>query len=166
MTTTIHHLDTSALVKWVLWPDIHEPGSQLLSDFMDNHSGFYTLDLCIGETFNVLKQKAFSRNESRRVLNNDGYQICINRILRMTAPKHSIHVITINLYDTQACDDAMKLTRDFNIDFVDALILLKARAMRPWHEDQNLLITADNNMKTAADSIGMPVLKCNSESLE
>jgi predicted nucleic acid-binding protein len=52
-----HILDTSALVRLILHPDLKEQGSDELAAYMKSKTGFYTLDLCVGEALNVLKQK-------------------------------------------------------------------------------------------------------------
>jgi len=161
--TSIHHLDTSALVKILLWPDVKEGGSQVLNEFRQTHTGFYTLDLCVGEALNVLKRKWLPRTNNQKILSGDGYLICIDRLRTLVKPSHSIHVIPTDLSDDSASLEAQKLVKKFRIDFVDACIVITARASRPFHSTQNLLITAEKEMVEAAKSVSMPVWRCNKD---
>jgi predicted nucleic acid-binding protein len=162
--TSIHHLDTSALLRLLLYPDIAEPGSKAVHAFRQRHTGFYTLDLCVGEALNVLKQKGFSKKAKRKVLSPAGYVTCIDRLRTFIKPSHTLHVISCELTDDCLARDARSLITQFKIDFVDAAIVLSARSHRPFHLKRNLLITAEKEMALAAEHVGMPVWRCNADS--
>lgn len=161
---SINYLDTSALIKLLLYPDIPEPGSKALYSFRASHTCFYTLDLCIGEALNVLKQKFFSKDNKRKVLSRDGYLMRVDLLRRMTKKGHSLHVVSTDLTDDSIAQDAFALVSKFKIDFVDALVAVKARRHKPFAKGQNLFITSEKHLTKAAESIGLTVWCCSKDS--
>ncbi len=157
--TGIHYLDTSALVKLLLYPDIPEDGSEALAKFRERKTSFYTIDLCVGESLNVLKRKYFSK---ARVVSMDGYLICIKRLLCSQKPGHTLHVKSVELNDSLFLE-VKPLVRDYDIDFVDAVLLTIAKSHRPYTYDQNLLITADKSLQNACKALKMNVWNCINE---
>ena len=139
-----HYLDTSALIKLLLYPDIIEDGSEALANYRKQHSCFRTTDLCVGECLNVLKRKYFKEKQ----LTKDGYLLCINRLSTMTKPQHSLKVINVDLQNDTLFHEASKIVKQHNIDFVDAIVIILSKSEKVI----NLLITADKAMwKTAKD---------------
>ncbi len=150
-----YYLDTSALVKLVLFPDIKETGSDVLYKFRKNNAGFYTLDLCIGEALNVFKQKAFSKGERKQINFPDGYLIVINRLLTQLKPRHTLKLIETDLSKYPINTQTNDLIKEYRIDFIDAIIIEEALLSRNC-----LLITADKQMEEAAKAYKLKVWNC------
>ena len=161
--TSIHYLDTSALVKLIVYPDLkaQEPGSKELYEFRQSHTGFYTLDLCVGEALNVLKQKSFSRPPRKQLRFPQGYLICIDNLLTLIKPQHMVHVIPpVDINKVETRDEVFDIVKRHRVDFVDALVIVTAKNRRPYSKKQNLLITADDKMQIAAEELGLNVWNC------
>jgi len=153
--SSAHFLDTSALIKLLLHPDIKEPGSESLYNFRRTHTGFYTLDLCVGEALNVLKQKAFSTKSRRKVLTKEGYFMRIQLLRSMCKQGHTLYIVPVNLSDDVLAQEANELCKQYQIDFVDALVAIKA-----IQHHAELFITAEKELTKAAESIGLTVWRC------
>lgn len=156
--SSVHFLDTSALIKLILYPDIKEPGSESLYNFRRTHTGFYTLDLCIGEALNVLKQKVFSAKSRRKVLTKDGYFMRIQLLRGMCKQGHTLHIVPVNLSDDVLSQEAIGLCGKYQIDFVDALVAIKA-----MRHNAEVFITAEKELTKAAESIGLIVWRCSKD---
>ena len=126
-----------------------------MADFKRDHTGFYTIDLCLGESLNVLKRKWLKEKK----ISKEGYLICVNRLISFVKPSHTIHQINID-FEKALISEAQNMVKNYEIDLVDEIVVLKARNHRPFHPDQNLLITADKKMVKVAKSIKMPVWNC------
>lgn len=159
---SIHFLDTSAIVKLLLYPDIPEVGSEVLSNYRKNNIMFYTNSLCIGECLNVLKRKYFIKKHKK--LSFDGYLMRLDLIRNMLDHK-TLKVVDVDLTDRSILDEAYKIIKKYKIDFVDALQLLLIQKDKTYANSQKLLITADKNLFKAATDIGVNVWNCVSQSV-
>jgi predicted nucleic acid-binding protein len=153
-----HLLDTSALVKLLLHPDLKEPGSDELHAFWKNNTSFHTLDLCVGEALNVLKQKAFSKAQRKVLSFPDGYLVCVNRLIVYTKPQQSIRLIQKDWASRGLDFGRIEVVKNYKIDWVDLLVIEEARS-----HSGDLLITADRRMAKAARDFGIAVWDCAQE---
>ncbi len=120
----INFLDTSAIVPLLFYPDILEEGSHALAKFYNENLLFYTLDLCIGEALNIIKQKYFFKKKKQ--LNFDGYRIIINRLINTTKEANGsrLHICKIDLYENNAIlNFALKIIKKYETDFVDSCLI-------------------------------------------
>ncbi len=150
-----YYLDTSALVKLILYPDVKEKGSDAIDNFRKANAGFYTLDLCIGEALNVFKRKTFSKGESKQINFPDGYLSVISRLLIRIQPKHTLKLIKTSPLTYPMNIEIAKLIKAYRIDFVDAIVIHEALS-----KNNSLLITADKNMEKAANAYKQKVWNC------
>lgn len=120
----INFLDTSALVPLLLYPDILEKGSEKLAQYYHDDFLFNTLDLCVGEAFNVIKQKYFIKK--RKQLSFDGYRIVIDRLIAKINKVKGGHleVCSFDLsFNNKLLDYACKIVKKYETDFVDACVI-------------------------------------------
>jgi hypothetical protein len=151
-------LDTCALFKLVVYPDIIEYGSKYIIQFWKNYGALYTYDACVGECLNLFKSKRRGPQSSNknRIILNQGYYVLVNRLQNFIRKQHSVKLINF-IFNTHSHQTlAAKLLQDFVIDSIDAyLIAVTKNRYRP-----SLFITSDKNFIKAAQSQNIRTWYC------
>mgnify|MGYP001599440683 CR=1 FL=1 len=164
----MHFLDASALVKYILFPDIPEsiePGSKNINEYIKKGVCLlYTNNLCLAEAFIVLKTKYFG-SKARKVLNFDGYLIVINR-LKGRIKRNLIEISKFDYLADNNLEKAIEIIEKYQIDLFDALQIVDVKYGQSSsfrRKSQTLLITADENLANAAKKEGVKVWYCINE---
>ena len=79
----------------------------------------------------------------------------------MTQSQHSLKVINANLQDNMLFHEASKIVKQYDIDFVDAIVIILSKSDKVI----NLLITADKPMWEAAKEKDIHVWHCIKEAM-
>jgi len=138
-------LDTSALIK-LLAPELKEPGTKELKNYLEIGMRFHTSNYCIGEALGVLKRRWISKREKPN-LSTDGYLIVINRL------SWKLHHNKLVLHELSLSDefgDIGQMVKKYNIDYIDALLLNHTL----HSEEHDLFVTADQTLSKAARDSG------------
>lgn len=149
-------LDTSALLKAALYPQILEAGSMELSKFMEGREDVFTLDLCIGEALGLMAQAEFYDTFKRRNihLSPDVYIRCAERLLSFTRPDGGVQVIS-TLDSAEITGDMSRMIKRYKIGIVDALVVHEA-----FENGPSMLITSYEALYKAARSIKLDAWIC------
>ena len=136
--------DASALVK--LYVD--ELGSDALRQYFQSHPNKYTTPFCYFETLTLLKVMYFCR----KILTADEYH---NATFDLTAwfGAFSENLPDIKLTEPHVLHEAQNLAKKYSLDLSDAfqILSLKIGYYSPFvGGSQTVLLTADNNLATAA----------------
>jgi len=111
-------LDTNALYKLVLYPDILEEGVEHLLAFKKKFGRLYTYEACLGECLNVFKRKA----GKEKIITPKGHAVIGNRLVCFTKKNHSIKILSYRFQTPAYQNTALDLMSKFahKIDFIDA----------------------------------------------
>lgn len=142
----VNFIDTSALVKTL----VREDGSDSIRHLFENGPPLYTSELCVGETLGVLKSKFF-RNE----LSEDDYfkaAYYFTSLLRSTR----LNIKSVSITDPAIFFEVEELGKQHKLDLVDALQIVNLQ----HSAFESRLITADEQLATAAISEGFEVWDC------
>ncbi|MFC1771506.1 hypothetical protein ACFLZV_06440 [Candidatus Margulisiibacteriota bacterium] len=154
-------LDTSALVKHLLYPDIAdniEPGITNLGKYLESSYGFRkcTDRLCVVEALGVIKMKYLRKINNKCVLNFEGYQIVLGRLQCKLQPTPSLNLLDFNPFDRTNFEEILKIIKKYKLDFIDAsqIVLLKSKDVI------YKLITGDTHLEETARKEGIEVWNC------
>lgn len=147
-----HFLDASALVTLLLHPGgIIEPGCEVLTEYRRNNQAFYTNNLCLAETFSILKVKHFGTGK-RRQISLDGY-LCVANLLTTMVEHRTLHIIDDDLSNRAFFNRAEEIVRKHKIDLIDAMQIVSIKHGKYSSltgKSVSMLITADSALAKAA----------------
>jgi predicted nucleic acid-binding protein len=139
-------LDTGALLK-LLVPELKEPGTETLRNYLEIGIQLHTCNYCIGEVMGVLKRKWLSKKEQPNIT-TDGYLMVVNRLnWKIDNRKLVIHKLSLS----NNFVESIQLVKKYNIDYIDALLLNHIS----HSEDHDLFVTTDRNLSNAAREVGV-----------
>jgi predicted nucleic acid-binding protein len=147
------YLDASSAAKLV----VPEAGSNAVREYFEGAGPFYMTYACALEVFSVLKVKHFYRKE----LSRDQYffaSYAFSAYLR-----DQIKVEPLAFAEASAFFEIEDLARRHNLDLIDGAqlhTLLKGRFSNFSGPHRNLLITADEQLASAARAEGIDVWDC------
>jgi predicted nucleic acid-binding protein len=158
MTSTAvrtHCLDASALVKLY----IEEQGSDDLRTYLKGQANWYTTPFCFFEALGVLKRKFKSRHPDDRITpekyRNAGFAMAAEYAAR------SKHLPDLDFTDPLIFKKVQDLCSKYQaLDLSDAFQIISVRDgyYSPMTRDsRTVLITADKDLKTAAEQEGIKV---------
>lgn len=142
----VNFIDTSALMKAL----VKEVGSDVIVPLIEQGPPLYTNELCVGETFGVLKAKV-----SHKVLKEDDYfkaAYYFTSLLRDT----NLNIKSVPITDSAIYFEAEEIGKKYKIDLADALQIVNLLHF----SGDSRIITADKQLARAARSEGLEVWDC------
>jgi predicted nucleic acid-binding protein len=163
----IKYLDASALVKLY----IEEKGSHHLRDFFYSVThNFKTTWLCLAESLVVLKNKWRGPQSKKMDTKIETYEYLKAVSFLITEWRDRIETDDIKSVDPSVPLQVRKIAEKYNLDYSDALQLwsFKSGRLSPLaveaepnvYESALVLITADKDLASAAESEGIKVWNC------
>jgi predicted nucleic acid-binding protein len=162
----IKYFDASALVKLY----INEKGSQELRDFFKPVANCYTTWLCLAEALAALKSKwsgSQSKNFDTRIEIDQYIEAVVSLIINW---RNRIESDDINSIDPTVPLRVKEIAEKYKLDYSDALQLWTVKNGKHSrflvesepnvYESALVLITADKEIASAADSEGIKVWNC------
>lgn len=154
-----HYLDTSAIVKLL----VYEPGCEVVRDYFNKKSNFYTTSLCFAETLGILKAKRFHRKHPE-LSENQYLDACNDLMAHITYGSIGIDDIKIN--DREVFKEVENIAQRYSFDIVDAFqiyTLMEGYFSRLTGESSPILITADDDLAEVAHNEGLWAWNCTKE---
>ena len=152
-----HYLDASAIVKLF----VNEENSDLLQEYFNVHSTYYTTSLCFSEAIGVLKVKWLYRKE----ITQDQYLAAMNDLMASFADE-SIGIDDTEIKDREVFKEVEILAERYSLDIADAfqIYTLKTGFFSVLAGDSKpILITADSKLAEATRNEGLRVWDCMTE---
>lgn len=153
-------LDASALLTWLLYPDIDEAiklGGKLLSEYLKRPTRQpYSNEPCLTEFLARLKWMRHYKE-----ISDNGYFLRIE-LLKAMINHHTLHISKFNYWENKYIDKALHLVRksQAKIDFIDALQIVDVLE-GPFKffsgPSVTLLITTDKKLRDVAREEGVEV---------
>lgn len=147
------YLDTSVLIKYLLWPDIKEPGSIKLQNFLQNQGELKTTILpCIYESIKNLERKSSTDRDPNKP-SYKGYLILLNRLSCTLGKGHTLKIRDFDPFEASNFKECLKLGEDYSISFVDASLIVCMLK----DGTEKCLLTADKNQARCASAFNLKV---------
>ncbi|MCB0339253.1 MAG: hypothetical protein KDD53_06600 [Bdellovibrionales bacterium] len=158
MTYTFNtFLDASALISWVLYPDVKQPGGENLHAVLDQPGcSPYTSELCLTETLSRFKWMRFHKE-----ITSAGYSM--RTWLLHTRIRHgSLKISSFEYWEKKYFEKAITMVEDndYKIDVIDALQILDVTEGNFTFfagPSKTVLATCDSNLRKVAHKHGVRV---------
>lgn len=143
-------LDTSALLKWILYPEIEEVGAKRIADYLSEPVHFAHSNLpCVTEALCKLKWMVYHKH-----VDIQDYKYKVYWTKSMIETGH-LTVSDFNYWDRRYSDRALELVDNSNlkIDFLDAIQIvdvLDGPSKIFAGPSETVLTTADKNLRDIA----------------
>lgn len=156
-----HYLDTSSIIKLFL----NEPKCEIIREYFNKQTTFYTTSLCFAETLGKLKDMRFNRKPPNRISEVQYLNVCNELMAHITSGAIGIDEIAIN--NREVFKEVENIVQKHSLDVSDAFqiyTLKKGYFSRLRGESSPLLITADGELAIAARKEGLKAWNCVKES--
>lgn len=159
-TIYTHLLDASALVKLV----VPEDKSNVLREYFNNHSVFWTTSFCIAEVFGVLKAKhsRYGKQSVQGGISESVYLASLEDLVAMVRDER-ISITEENIFNREIFNEVEKLCSEYGIDAIDTfqlVTMLRGFPSKMIEDSKTILITADRKLANAASKKGLRVWNC------
>lgn len=147
------YLDASAIVR------LYAEGDEQLQEFFNsNPKPFYTTPLCFAEALSVIKRKW-----DKKQIDTDKYYSITRKLVIDCWLREHIDLEDIGFDDPIMLYRVQKMAKKYNLDLSDALQLITLKQGQFSSSGPNsasVLITADKDLASAAQSEGIRVWNC------
>ncbi|MEW8320096.1 MAG: type II toxin-antitoxin system VapC family toxin [Candidatus Thiodiazotropha sp.] len=175
-TIKTHLLDASALVKLV----VTEHKSDVVRNYFNNHSVFWTTSFCLTEAFGVLKTKHSRYGKNKKGLlasikaffcgkpsADDGiseevYLAALEELVSMIR-NETISIEEENIFNREIYNEVEQLCSKHGLDAIDTfqlVTMLRGFPSKMSGESSTILITADRKLANAAKAEGLQSWYC------
>jgi predicted nucleic acid-binding protein len=147
-----HYLDTSAIIKLFL----DEADCQIIREYYNKQTTFYTTSLCFAETLGKLKDMRFHRKQPNNISESQYLAACNALLADISSGAIGIDEIAIN--NREVYKNVENITQKYSLDVADAFqiyTLKEGYFSRLRGESSPLLITADDALAEAARKEGL-----------
>ena len=180
-TIRTHLLDASVLAKLV----VSEYKSDVVRDYFNNHSVFWTTSFCLAEAFGVLKAKhiRYGKQNSKSLLarmraffcgkshaqdgiSESAYLAAIEELVSMVR-NETITIEEESIFNRRIFDEVEQLCSEYGLDAIDTfqlVTMMRGFPSKMIDEASTILITADKKLANAARRKGLRAWNCIKES--